>query len=190
VAPGDRHEVTALLRRASAGDDVARSALFDVLYSELRKLAEAAMRRERSDHTLQPTALVHETFVRLADDGGRFENRAHFFGVAASAMRRVLVDHARSRRTQKRGGGTAFVDVDDLDSLAGTPAGAVDLVALDDALSRLSSLDPRQGRVVELRFFAGLSVEETAAILDLSPRTVKREWQMARAWLRREFGHH
>jgi RNA polymerase sigma-70 factor, ECF subfamily len=186
VAPGDRPEVTALLRRASAGDDAARSELFDVLYGELRKLAEAAMRRERPDHTLQPTALVHETYVRLADDGRGFENRSHFFGVAASAMRRVLVDHARSRRAQKRGGGTAFVEVDDLDNLAGTPAG-VDLVALDDALSRLSSLDPRQGRVVELRFFAGMSVEETAAILDLSPRTVKREWQIARAWLRREF---
>lgn len=185
MAARDRQAVTALLQRASAGDDDARAALFDVLYGELRKLAEAAMRRERPDHTLQPTALVHETYVRLADDGGRFENRAHFFGVAASAMRRVLVDHARARRAQKRGGGDALVSVDDLDNLPGT-TGAVDLVALDDALSRLSVLDPRQGRVVELRFFGGLSVEETAELLDLSPRTVKREWQMARAWLHRE----
>ncbi len=182
---GDR-QVTTLLQRASAGDDQARAALFDVLYSELRKLAEAAMRRERPDHTLQPTALVHETYVRLADDSGRFENRAHFFGVAASAMRRVLVDHARARGAQKRGGGEAFVAVDNLDNLPGAPPGTVDLVSLDDALSRLSVLDSRQGRVVELRFFGGLSVEETATILDLSPRTVKREWQMARAWLRRE----
>jgi RNA polymerase sigma factor (TIGR02999 family) len=181
----ERH-VTALLQRASAGDDQARAALFDVLYAELRKLAEGAMRRERADHTLQPTALVHETYVRLADDAGRFENRAHFFGVAASAMRRVLVDHARARGALKRGGGEAFVAVDDLDTLPGTPAGTVDLVSLDDALSKLSALDARQARVVELRFFGGLSVEETAALLDLSPRTVKREWQMARAWLRRE----
>lgn len=178
--------MTTLLRQASAGDDHARSALFDVLYGELRKLAEAAMRRERPGHTLQPTALVHETYVRLADDGGRFENRSHFFGVAASAMRRVLVDHARARRARKRGGGDARVVVDDLDSLPGEPAGVVDLVVLDQALSRLSELDSRQAQVVELRFFGGLSVEETAAILDLSARTVKREWQMARAWLRRE----
>ena len=182
----DRHEVTTLLQRASAGDEQARSALFDVLYDELRKLAEAAMRHERPGHTLQPTALVHETYVRLADDGGRFENRSHFFGVAASAMRRVLVDHARARRAQKRGGGDARVVVDDLDSLPDMPTGTIDLVALDEALLRLSGLDPRQGRVVELRFFGGLSVEETAAVLDLSPRTVKRDWQMARAWLHRE----
>lgn len=178
--------MTQLLRRASAGDDQARAALFDVLYNELRRLAEAAMRRERPDHTLQPTALVHETYVRLADDAGRFENRAHFFGVAASAMRRVLVDHARARRAQKRGGGETPLVLEDLDSLPGAPAGSVDLVALDDALSQLAALDSRQAQVVELRFFGGLSVEEAAALMDLSPRTVKREWQMARAWLRRE----
>ena len=185
MAAGDRQAVTQLLQRASAGDDQARAALFDVLYDELRRLAEAAMRRERPDHTLQPTALVHETYVRLADDSGRFENRAHFFGVAASAMRRVLVDHARARGAQKRGGGEAPLNLDDLDNLPGVPAAGVDLVALDDALSRLAALDPRQAQVVELRFFGGLSVEETAALLALSPRTVKREWQLARAWLKR-----
>jgi RNA polymerase sigma-70 factor, ECF subfamily len=186
VTAGDRQAVTQLLQRASAGDEQARASLFDVLYDELRRLAEAAMRRERPDHTLQATALVHETYVRLADDGGRFENRAHFFGVAASAMRRVLVDHARARRAQKRGGGDALVSVEDLDSLPGGAAGSVDLVALDDALSRLAALDPRQAQVVELRFFGGLSVEETATLLDMSPRTIKREWQVARAWLKRE----
>lgn len=180
-----RHQVTLLLERASAGDDQARAALFDVLYDELRSLAETAMRRERASHTLQPTALLHETYLRLADDGGRFDNRAHFFGVAASAMRRVLVDHARARRAQKRGGGDARVAVDDLDALPGPDDGGVDLIALDDALSSLNALDARQARIVELRFFGGLSVEETAELLELSPRTIKRDWQMARAWLRR-----
>ena len=158
-----------------------------MLYGELRKLAEAAMRRERPDHTLQPTALVHETYVRLADDGGRFENRAHFFGVAASAMRRVLVDHARGaaraearRRRRLRGGGRSR-----------QPAGSAARESWTWWCSTrpcrgCPTLDSRQGQVVELRFFGGLSVEETAAILDLSARTVKREWQMARAWLRRE----
>jgi RNA polymerase sigma factor (TIGR02999 family) len=178
-------DVTRLLELASAGDDTAKATLFDVLYRELRVLAERAMRDERADHTLQPTALVHEAYLRLASDRGRFQNRAHFFGVAAGAMRRVLVDHARRRKAQKRGGGT-MVTVDDLDALPQAGATEVDLVVLDDVLSRLAVLDNRLGRIVELRFFGGLSVEETAAVIGVSERTVKRDWQVSRAWLRRE----
>jgi RNA polymerase sigma-70 factor, ECF subfamily len=182
----DAGEVTRLLERASAGDVAARATLFDVLYRELRRLAEAAMRAERASHTLQPTALVHEAFLRLAQDQGRFESRAHFLGVAARAMRRVLVDHARGRNAQKRGSGTTLVTVNDLDDLPQPASEDVDLVALDDALSRLTLLDARQALIVELRFFGGLSVEETAAVVGVSERTVKREWQVSRAWLRRE----
>ena len=182
----DGGEVTQLLAQASSGDAVARATLFDVLYRELRRLAEGAMRAERANHTLQPTALVHEAFLRLAGNQGRFENRAHFLGVAASAMRRVLVDHARGRNAHKRGHGATLVTVNDLDALPQAAAEEVDLVVLDDALSRLAALDARQGQIVELRFFGGLSVEETAAVIGVSERTVKREWQMSRAWLRRE----
>jgi RNA polymerase sigma factor (TIGR02999 family) len=182
----DAGEVTRLLERASGGDADARATLFDVLYRELRRLAEAAMRAERANHTLQPTALVHEAFLRLAGEQGRFENRAHFLGAAAGAMRRVLVDHARGRNAQKRGSGATLVTVDDLDDLPQQASEDIDLVVLDDALSRLSALDARQGLIVELRFFGGLSVEETAAIVGVSERTIKREWQISRAWLRRE----
>ena len=182
----DAGEVTQLLAQASSGDAVARATLFDVLYRELRHLAEGAMRAERANHTLQPTALVHEAFLRLAGDQGRFESRAHFLGVAASAMRRVLVDHARGRNAHKRGHGTTLVTVNDLDDLPHPVAEEVDLVVLDDALSRLAALDARQAQVVELRFFGGLSVEETAVVVGVSERTIKREWQMSRAWLRRE----
>jgi len=182
---GDAGEVTQLLERASSGDTDARATLFDVLYRELRRLAEGAMRAERANHTLQPTALVHEAFLRLASDQGRFESRAHFLGVAASAMRRVLVDHARGRNAHKRGHGATMVAVSDLDDLP-QPMEEVDLVVLDDALSRLAALDARQARIVELRFFGGLSIEETAAVVGVSERTVKREWQMSRAWLRRD----
>jgi RNA polymerase sigma-70 factor (ECF subfamily) len=186
VQGGGAGEVTQLLARASAGDIDARATLFDVLYRELRRLADAAMRAERANHTLQPTALVHEAFLRLAGDQGRFDSRAHFLGVAASAMRRVLVDHARGRNAQKRGSGATLVTVTDLDDLPQPVAEDVDLVVLDDVLSRLTALDARQGQIVELRFFGGLSVEETAAVVGVSERTIKREWQMSRAWLRRE----
>ena len=182
----DGGEVTQLLAQASSGDAVARATLFDVLYRELRRLAEGAMRAERANHTLQPTALVHEAFLRLAGNQGRFENRAHFLVVAARAMRRVLVDHARGRNAHKRGHGATLVTVNDLDALPQAAAEEVDLVVLDDALSRLAALDARQGQIVELRFFGGLSVEETAALIGVSERTIKREWQMSRAWLRRE----
>jgi RNA polymerase sigma-70 factor, ECF subfamily len=183
---GDAGEVTRLLEQASTGDAAARAALFDVLYHELRRLAESAMRAERAGHTLQPTALVHEAFLRLSRNQGGFESRAHFLGVAAGAMRRVLVDHARGRNAQKRGSGTTLVTVTDLDELPQLAPEDVDLLVLDDALSRLAALDARQGQIVELRFFGGLSVEETAALVGVSERTVKREWQVSRAWLRRE----
>jgi RNA polymerase sigma-70 factor, ECF subfamily len=180
-------EVTRLLGLASSGDDGARGVLFDLLYFELRRLASSAMRAERPDHTLQPTALVNELYVRLAGSESRFENRAHFLAVAATAMRRMLIDHARVRRAGKRGGGVAAVAIDDLDALPLAPEpDGIDLLALDDALVRLLALDERQGRIVELRFFGGLSVEETAAVVGVSERTVKREWQISRAWLRRE----
>jgi RNA polymerase sigma factor (TIGR02999 family) len=179
-------EVTRLLEQASAGDASARATLFDVLYRELRRLAESVMRAERANHTLQPTALVHEAFLKLAGNEGRFESRAHFLGVAAAAMRRVLVDHARGRNAQKRGSGATLVAVNDLDDLPRPTPDDIDLVVLDDALSRLTALDSRQGQIVELRFFGGLSVEETAAVVGVSERTIKREWQTSRAWLRRE----
>lgn len=182
----DAGEVTRLLEQASAGDAAARATLFDVLYRELRGLAESVMRAERANHTLQPTALVHEAFLKLAGDQGRFESRAHFLGVAAGAMRRVLVDHARGRNAQKRGSGATLVTVNNLDDLPRPAPEDIDLVVLDDALSRLTALDSRQGQIVELRFFGGLSVEETAAVVGVSERTIKREWQTSRAWLRRE----
>lgn len=179
-------DVTRLLAAASGGDGHAMSALFDVLYRELRRLAVAAMRLERRDHTLQPTALVHEAYVRLADERTPLESRQHFFGVAAIAMRRILVEHARARHAAKRGGHAPRVSIDDIDVAMPLADDAVDITALDAALTALAALDPRQARIVELRFFAGLTVEETAGVVGLSTRTVKREWQMSRAWLRRE----
>ena len=183
-------DVTRLLERASDGDAGAMSSLFDVLYRELRRLAMAAMRAERRDHTLQPTALVHEAYMRLADEGTPLANRHHFFGVAAVAMRRILVEHARAHHAQKRGGYSPKLSLDGIDVAMAPDARAVDLDVLDQALTRLSALDPRQGRIVELRYFAGLSVDETADVLSLSPRTVKREWAVSRAWLRREMSRH
>ena len=179
-----RH-VSRLVAQSAAGDAAAAAELFPIVYEELRRLAAAALRRERTDHTLQPTALVHEAFLRLAETpGASWENRAHFVAIAARVMRRVLVDHARGRNALKRGNGELRVPIDDVD----VPAVGqdVDLVALDDALARLALLDERQARIVELRFFGGLSVPETAALIGASERTVKRDWQVARAWLTRE----
>ena len=178
--------VTQLLARVGSGDSGAVSSLFDLLYRELRVLAISAMRSERGNHTLQPTALIHEAFLRLADNTASIENRRHFFGIAANAMRRILVEHARARHAVKRGGHAPRVNIDDVAVAAPTALDPVDLEALDAALTQLATFDPRQARVVELRYFAGLTVEEAADVLDASPRTVKRDWQMARAWLRRE----
>jgi RNA polymerase sigma factor (TIGR02999 family) len=187
AAAAPPRDVTQLLAKASSGDQDAVSLLFALVYDELRRMAVSAMRAERADHTLQPTALVHEAYLRLADEPGAWTgNRSYFLAIASTAMRRILVEHARGHNAQKRGSGKAHLSLDDIDAAMPEQGEPVDLVLLDDALARLSSIDPRQGRIVELRFFGGLTVEETATVVGISPRTVKREWQMSRAWLRRE----
>jgi RNA polymerase sigma factor (TIGR02999 family) len=163
----------------------ALESLIPLVYGQLRSLAHYYLRQERPDHLLQSTALVHEAYVRLAgNDPPRLENRSHFFGVAARLMREILVEWARSQRAAKRGGGAPTIALADLDQVAQRPD--VDLLLLDDALTELPRLDERQSRIVELRFFTGLSIDETADVLGISPATVSREWTTARAWLRRE----
>jgi RNA polymerase sigma factor (TIGR02999 family) len=180
-------EVTELLRQYRAGKREALDHLVPVVYGELRRIAARYMRAEGDGHTLQATALVNEAYLRLVDQRDvEWQNRAHFFGVAAQVMRRLLVDHARGRNRRKRGGGIAVVPLEDHDVAGPAPDDAVDLVALDAALDRLAELSPQQSRVVELRYFAGLSIEETAEVLGVSTMTVKRAWAMARAWLHRE----
>ena len=181
-------DVTQLLLAWGAGDQAAGDRLLAAVYTELRRQAARAMRRESSEHTLQTTALVHEAYLRLVDQRRVvWQNRAHFFGVAAQLMRRILVDHARERRAAKRGGGARPLTLGDVDDAAAPAADAgADVLALHEALERLAALDPEQARLVELRYFAGLSIEETAEALGVSPATVKREWAIARAWLRRE----
>ena len=185
MAESDQHDVTRLLKAWSGGDSKALDELFPIVYTEVRKLARSYLRRERPDHTLQPTALVNEAYMRLVDQRHvDWQNRAHFFGIAAQVMRRVLVDHARMRQADKRGSGDRPVVLDE--ALALVAERTPDVVALDDALRALAELDPRQAQIVELRFFGGLSIEEAAEVIGLSPATVKREWSAARAWLRRE----
>lgn len=176
-------EVTRLLRAWGGGDVEARDRVFAAVYGELRRLAASYLRRERSGHSLQPTTLVHEAFLKLAGARADWQDRAHFFGVAARAMRRILVDHARRRRAGKRGRGAVQITLDEAVGLL--PARDLDVVRVDEALKDLAALDPRQEQVVELRFFGGLSVEETAAALALSPATVKRDWTTAKAWIAR-----
>jgi RNA polymerase sigma factor (TIGR02999 family) len=177
-------QVTGLLRELGRGDRAALGKLVPLVYQELHDLAERALGQERREHTLQPTALVHEAFLRLVDQRSvGFDHKAQFLGVAASLMRRVLVDHARKRRAQKREGGHERVTLEDW--LVATPERQVDLEALDEALTRLAELDERQARLVELRFFGGLSNEETSKLLGISLATVKRDWTVAKAWLRR-----
>ena len=182
AAPGD---VTRLLREIGDGDDQAMVQLMPLVYEELRRLASNLLWSERSDHTLQPTALVHEAYMRLVDERERnWQSRQHFMALAAMAMRRVLVNHARGHGRLKRGGGQRAVT---LDAAAGvTMQPDVDLVGLDEALDRLAAVDERKVRTVELRFFAGLPIDETAAVLGVSSATVKRDWELARAWLHRE----
>ncbi len=180
-------EVTALLKEWAAGDRGALERLMPLVYEELRRLAASQLRAERGSHTLQPTALVHEAYLRLVGQRSvSWANRSHFFGIAAQMMRRVLVDHARKRRADKRTPGTIFLDLGT--SKTGADDRSPELLAVDDALTELEKLDPRQARVVELRFFAGLSVEETAEVVGISTATVKREWRTARAFLRHEIG--
>jgi RNA polymerase sigma factor (TIGR02999 family) len=179
-------EVTALLRDWSSGDRRALERLMPLVYGELRRLAASYLRAERSDHTLQPTALVHEAYLRLVDQRAvSWTNRAHFFGISAHLMRRILVDHARKRHAAKR---AAAYRVTAAPTVSISPDRDPELLALDTALLDLAKLDARQARIVELRFFAGLTVEETAEVEGISAATVKREWRTARAWLRREIG--
>ena len=185
-APGP---VTELLLAWGAGEAGALDELLPAVYAELQAQARRAMRREEAGHTLQTTALVHEAYLRLADqDRIVWRNRAQFFGIAAQLMRRILVDHARARVAAKRGGGAHPVTLAGrgADSPSDGGADPVDVLALHDALTRLAALDPQQARVVELRYFGGLTIEATAETLGISPATVKREWAVARAWLRRE----
>lgn len=177
--------VSRLLVNWGRGDEKARDELIPVVYEELRRIARRYLRTERPDHTLQSAALVNEAYLRLARlPAPQWQNRAHFFGVAAQLMRHILVDHARGRLAAKRGGGATRLA---LDPEVGSPGKAdVDLLALDAALVKLSVLDTQQRRLVELRFFGGLSIEETAVVLNISPATVKREWVTARVWLKRE----
>jgi RNA polymerase sigma factor (TIGR02999 family) len=177
--------VTDLLRAWGKGDTAALDKLVPLVYEELRRQAHRYLRRERPGHTLQTTGLVHEAYLRLVDQRETdWQNRAQFFGVAAQMMRRVLIDHARSKQAAKRGGNQIRVTLEDAD--AAVQEQGVDLLDLDDVLTRLAKLDPQQAKVVELRYFTGLGIEETAQVLDISAATVKREWTMARAWLRRE----
>jgi RNA polymerase sigma-70 factor (ECF subfamily) len=186
-----RDRVSALLRACGRGDRAALGELLPLVYGELHRQAQRAMRAQPEGHTLQTTALVHEAYLRLVDqEEVGWRGRAHFFGVAARAMRSVLVDHARARHAAKRGRGIASFTLDDAHpAMAHAAASGVDLEALDEALTRLSTLDPRQAQVVELRYFVGLSIEETAHVLGVSHATVEREWRTARLWLRRELGN-
>jgi RNA polymerase sigma-70 factor, ECF subfamily len=183
-------EVTRLLSNWSKGDSEARDAVFPLVYDELRKLAASYLRRERSDHTLQATALVHEAYMRLVEhEHANFQNRQHFFGASAQLMRRILVDHARGRLTAKRGSASTRVEL--TEAIAMSQDQPAEMLALDESLTRLASLDSQQARVVELRVFAGMSVEETAEVMSISPATVKREWALAKAWLLRQMqGNH
>jgi len=186
--PGSRSRVTDLLRRWGRGDREALDRLMPLVYQELHRMASRYMTGERAGHTLQSTALVHEAYVRLVDQRlVDWQNRAQFFGLAAQAMRRILVDHARSRGRAKRGSGAPRAVMETLDAVAAPDGVDVeDAVAIDVALNKLQAIDPGQAQLVELRFFGGLTVEEAAEVLSLSPRTVKREWALARAWLHRE----
>lgn len=178
-------EVTEILRSWSLGDETAAERLMPLVYRDLRRRAAFALRRERSCHTLTPTALVHEAYLRLVDRRlPPLESRRHFFGVAARVMRQVLVDHARARNAAKRNGGREVLPLDGEIPVSDERAG--ELVALDDALRAFVTVDPDKARLVELRYFAGLTIEETAEMLGRSPATVKREWALARAWLHRE----
>jgi RNA polymerase sigma factor (TIGR02999 family) len=183
-APGDN--VTLLLAQLREGNQDAANQLIPLIYAELRRMAGAYMQRERPGQTLQATALVHEAYMRLVDgEQGPWQNRAHFFAIAAHTMRQVLVDQARRRQAGKRGGASARKVAIDVDLLL-APDRLEDVIAIDEALERLAAIDPRQSRLVELRFFVGLDVEEAAEVMGISPVTIKREWRSAKAWLHRE----
>ncbi len=185
MTTGQTADLDALLLRARAGDGDALAQILPIVYDELRRIAARYMRRERRGQTIQATALVHEAYLRLLKDRSPdWQNRAHFLAIAATSMRQILVERARARTAAKRGGQAERITLDE--AMLPSPGGAPDLEAIDQALTRLAALDPAQARIVELRFFGGLTVEEAAAALDISPATLKREWSIARAWLRRE----
>ena len=183
------HDVTGLLLSWRQGDTAALDRLVPLVYDELRRIASRRLRGESPGHALQATALVHEAYLRLVDvDRMALTSRAHFFGVAATLMRQILVDHARRQRADKRGGGITMLSLGEASPAAWTSS--VDVLALDEALEALSAIDPRQCRVVELRFFAGLTIDEAAEALGVSPATVEREWALAKAWLYRQLSSH
>ncbi len=183
--PQTSSNVTDLLIGWSNGDKAALDALMPVVYDELHRQASRYLRRERVGHTLQTTALIHEAYLRLIDQRNvHWQNRAHFYGIAAQLMRRILVDHARSKKRAKRGGSDVRISL--TDETLKSPGQNFDIEVLDEALERLTAIDAQQSRIVELRFFSGLTVEETAEVLSISPATVKRDWSMAKAWLHRE----
>jgi RNA polymerase sigma factor (TIGR02999 family) len=177
-------DVTQLLKKMNAGDSGAAESLLPLVYGELHRLAKACMRRERPDHTLQATALINEAYIRLVGEDVDWSSRAHFIGLAAHVMRRVLVDYARAHSAERRAGGMQRVEFKD--DLAIAPERLDEVAVLDEALVRLAAKNPRQARVVELRYFGGLSVEQIARVLDIAPRSVKRDWALARIWLFRE----
>lgn len=178
--------VTQLLERWSHGDEEALGQLMPLVYNELHRLAGAYLRRERREHTLQPTALINETYLKLIDQRHpNWKNRAQFFGVAAQLMRRILVDHARRHHASKRGGDRLNVSLRNIGAFGNQPD--ADILTLHDTLDQLAKIDPEQSRLVELRFFGGLTIEETAEVMEVSHATVEREWQIAKAWLKREF---
>jgi RNA polymerase sigma factor (TIGR02999 family) len=182
----DPGAITIILDRVASGDRDAAEALMPLVYEELRRVSGSLMRGQAASHTLQPTALVNEAYVKLVNAGEGYANRAHFLAVAATAMRQILTDHARRKRAAKRGGGARAEG--EVEQVAAPSGDVIDAVALDDALNRLEALDPRRHRVVELRFFGGLTVEETADLLGVSRSTVEADWRSARAWLAVELG--
>lgn len=177
-------DITQILRAMRSGDASAAEQLLPLIYAELHRLAASYMRRERKDHTLQPTALINEAYLRLAREDLEWQNREHFIGVAANVMRRVLVDHARAHNAGMRGGGQRRVELEE--GIAVSEERSSELLSLDEALSRLAAVNLRQARIVELRYFGGLTVDEVAALLSIAPRSVKRDWALARIWLHKE----
>jgi len=179
------HEISVILKDWSGGDRASADVLLTLVYDELRKIAGQYLRKERSGHTLQPTALVHEAYMKLIDISDiNWQDRAHFFAVSANVMLHILLDHARAKLAEKRGGDVQRIALEDAVSLSNEPD--VDVLAVDDALKELAEFDEQQSRIVELRFFGGLTIEETAHVVGISPATVKREWAMAKAWLHRK----
>lgn len=180
-------EITEILQDWSDGKSEALDELLPLVYRELHLQAERYLRRERPDHTLQTTALINEAYLKLVDQKSvRWQNRAHFFAIAAQAMRRILVDHARARQRDKRGGEAEKISIEDATEMASAEGVNIDLIALDDALKKLAKMDEQKARIVELRYFSGLSVKETAEVMSVSTDTIERHWTMAKAWLLRE----